>query len=499
MRRATIMLSAGLALTVEAQAQPGSRPVVTSPTTASAAENAAGVVYNATATDPDGDPIAYSIAFGFDGARFRIDPATGGLSFRIPPDFEIPSDANADNVYRLTIRARDGRGGVARRALRVTVANLIEGYQVRRRGAGFTLPLFISGSGDGSGRVFVVEKGGLIRILNPETGAINAAPFLDISGAIGTDGERGLLGLAFAPDYATSRVFYVHLSSPLGPTEIWRFRTSADPNVADAASGDAILSFAHPSNNHRSGWIGFGPDGFLYIASGDADLAVDAANPAQDATSLLGKLLRIDVSADGFPSDPARDYRIPASNPFAGGGGLPEIYATGLRNPYRGSFDAVTGALLIGDVGEASREEINLIAPGDAGRNFGWARFEGTFIIVPDESAPNATPPVIEYLHGLGPFEGRTVIGGVVNRGPVGDLRGHYIFGDFISDNIWSVPLASIQQGATLSANAFTRQTDAFAPDAGTIESISSFGTDDAGNVYIVDLFGGEIFRLENQ
>ncbi len=214
--------------------------------------------------------------------------------------------------------------------------------------------------------------------------------------------------------------------------------------------------------------------------------------------SPLGKVLRIDVSADDFPQDVARDYRIPAGNPHASGGGLPEIFAIGLRNPFRASFDRATGRLYIGDVGENQREEIDMIAPGDGGRNFGWVRMEGTLILVPAENAPNATPPVIEYPHGAGPFEGNSVTGGVVYRGPVAALAGHYIFGDFISRNIWSVPAANLVQGATLGAGALTRQTDAFLPDIGAIDQLVAFGADDAGNVYIVDL-DGEIFRLESQ
>jgi hypothetical protein len=498
LRLLPLLGAAALSVSAEAAAQTNSRPVFTSPRNATTPENAMGAVYRAVATDADGDTLTYAIRSGEDAARFRIDAGTGDLFFLTPPDFEAPADADANNVYRVTLTASDGRSRAARRAVRITVTDVAEGFQVRRRANGFNQPLFVTGAGDGSGRLFVAEKGGLIRILNPDTGAVNTTPFLNLSGAIATAGEKGLLGLAFAPDYESSGVFYVQVSSLSGPTEIRRYSVSGNPDIANAASGDAIYSLSNTSSNHRAGWIGFGPEGHLYILNGDNDAAVDANNPGQDLNSDLGKVLRIDVSGDDFPADPARDYRIPAGNPFAGGGGLPELYAWGLRNPYRASFDAATGALLIGDVGEGSREEIDLIAAGDAGRNFGWVRFEGTFVLVPTETAPNATPPVIEYFHGSGPFEGNTVIGGVVNRGPVTPLRGHYIFGDFVSGNIWSVPVANIQQGTTLLANALTRQTDAFAPDVGTIDSITSFGTDDAGNVYIVDFGGGEIFRLEN-
>jgi hypothetical protein len=358
--------------------------------------------------------------------------------------------------------------------------------------------VFVTGAGDNSGRLFVVEKGGRIRILNPQTGAVNATPFLDISGEVSTTSERGLLGLAFAPDFATSGAFYVYMTNLVGDTEVRKFtRSASDPNVALVSSADLILTFPQPAANHNGGWIGFGPDGFLYIASGDGGGNNSATNPAQNLSSMLGKILRIDVSGDDFPSNPTRDYRIPPGNPFAGGGGAPEILASGLRNPYRASFDPATGRLIIGDVGEGAREEIDILPQGAVGQNFGWVRFEGTAVFNASVNAPGALPPVLEYLHGAGPFEGNSVTGGVVNRGPVAALQGHYIFGDFISRNIWSAPAASLVQGTTLTASGMTRQTTAFTPDAGAIGNISSFGTDDARNVYIVD-FDGEIFRLES-
>lgn len=498
------LVSAGLALAAcsDGAAPPppapgNAAPLFTSAATASAPEGAAGAIYTATASDSDGDAISFSISGGADAARFAIVAASGALSFVASPDFEIPGDANGDNVYEATLSASDGRGGSASLALRVTVTDVAETFVVRRRGTGFTQPLFIAGAGDGSGRVFVVEKGGLIRILNPATGAINATPFLDVSASISTTSERGLLGLAFAPDYAASGLFYVYLSAAAGPTEVRRYQVSANPDIADAASGDVVLRIPHAGTNHRGGWIGFGPGGFLYIASGDDSFGVSLANLAPDPNSLIGKILRIDVAGDDFPADADRDYRIPAGNPFAGGGGLPEVFALGLRNPFRASVDAATGRLFIGDVGENAREEINLVPPNQGGLNFGWPRLEGTQVILPAAVIANPVPPSVEYLHGAGPFEGNSVTGGVVNRGPVAALQGQYIFGDFVSENIWTVPAVSISSGTTLTSAAMTRRTDAFLPDVGTIDLIAAFGTDDAGNVYIVDL-GGEIFRLEN-
>jgi hypothetical protein len=473
-----------------------SAPQFTSPAAVNAPESSAGTVYTATASDADGDAVSFSISGGADAARFAIVGASGALSFVAAPDFEIPSDANGDNVYLVTLAASDGRGGVATLALQATVTDVAEPFVVRRRGTGFNQPLFVAGAGDGSGRLFVAEKGGRIRILNPATGAVNATPFLDVSAQISTTSERGLLGLAFAPDYAASGVFYVYLSAAAGPTEIRRYQVSANPDVANAASGDVILRIPHAGTNHRGGWIGFGTGGLLHIASGDDSFGVSLANPAPDPNSLIGKILRIDVSGDDFPADADRDYRIPAGNPFAAGGGLPEVFALGLRNPFRASVDPATGRLFIGDVGEGAREEINLVPANQGGLNFGWPRLEGTQVILPAAVIANPVPPSVEYLHGAGPFEGNSVTGGVVNRGPVAALQGQYIFGDFVSENIWTVPAAAIASGTTLTSTAMTRRTDEFLPDAGTIDLIASFGTDDAGNVYIVDL-GGEIFRLE--
>lgn len=475
-----------------------SAPVITSPATAQVNENITGPAYRVAATDADGQTLVYSIAGGADAARFSINASTGDVSFLTSPDFEQPADAGANNVYDIIVGASDGQATTTL-AVAITVRDVVDTIRVRRIASGFTQPLFVSGAGDASGRLFVAEKGGRIRIINLANGAITAAPFLDISTQVSTNSERGLLGLAFAPDYAASGVFYVYITNLTGATEVRRYRRSADPNVADAASGDIIMTFAQPAANHNGGWIGFGPDGFLYIASGDGGGNSTVTNPAQNLNSLLGKILRIDVSGDEFPADSARDYRTPAGNPFSTSGGAPEIFAFGLRNPYRSSFDSATGALLIGDVGETLREEINVIPQGGGGRNLGWVRFEGTLVFEPSAQAPNALPPVLEYAHGsapFGPFNGNSVTGGVVNRGPVEALQGEYIFGDFVAGQIWSVPVANLVQGTTLGAGQFTRQTDAFRPDTGAITNVSSFGVDDARNVYIVD-FDGEIFRLE--
>jgi glucose/arabinose dehydrogenase len=471
-------------------------PSFTSPASATVAENAAGTVYTATASDANSDPLTFAIAGGADAARFMI--TTGGaLSFVTPPDFEAPGDAGGDNVYNLQLSVSDGRGGSATMSLAVTVTNQAgTAFRVRRVASGLASPLYLTGIPDNSGRVLVVEQAGRIRILNPATGAFAPTDFLDLRGTISSGGERGLLGLALAPDFAASGTYYVYLTNLAGDTELRRYRTLAgNRDQTDPASADLILTFAQPFANHNGGWIAFGPDGLLYIGSGDGGGGGDPQDNAQNTNSLLGKMLRIDVASDAFPGDAARDYAIPPGNPFAASGGAPEVYAYGLRNPFRNSFDIATGNLYIGDVGQNAVEEIDLIPPSRPGLNFGWARLEGTQTFNGSPPA-GAVPPVTEYLHGTGPFQGSSVTGGYVYRGPVESLQGLYIFGDFIRARLWSVPAGGLVQGQTFAASGFTLRNTDFAPDVGSYTNIASFGEDQSRNLYIID-YDGEVFVIE--
>lgn len=471
-------------------------PQITSGSSASVAENALSTGYVAAASDPNGDAVSFSISGGADAARFAIDPASGALSFIAPPDFEAPDDTDGDNVYVVEIRASDGALSDTQ-TVAVTVTDLSATVNVRRVASGFAEPLFLTGAG-GGGCVLIVEKGGVIELLDPATGAVNATPFLDVSAEVSTNGERGLLGLALAPDFASSGAFYVNLTNLAGDTEIRRYAVMAgDPERADPTSAALLLTIGQPQSNHNGGWIGFGPDGMLYIAMGDGGGSGDPAGAGQDNSVLLGKILRIDPSADDFPGDPDRNYAIPADNPFAGGGGAPEIWATGLRNPFRASFDRAAGDLYIGDVGQNAIEEIDLAPAGTGGLNFGWSAREGTMMFNGADSAA-FTPPIAEYAHGFGPREGNSVTGGYVHRGNAQPIVGHYVFGDFITGNIWSIPVADIAQGTTIASGDFIIQTDNFSPAIGTIDNIASFGEDDSGALYIVD-FDGEIFRIENE
>jgi glucose/arabinose dehydrogenase len=474
---------------------PNSAPRFTSAATAQSPENTSASVYRATAADPDGQTPSFSIAGGADGLLFSIVSGTGDLSFRTAPDFEQPTDANRDNVYELTLQATDGQAS-ATLDLRLTVTDVIGTLSVRRVASGLNEPLFLTALDDGSGRVLVVQKGGRILVLTPDTGTIAATPFIDILSTISVAGEGGLLGLALAADFRTSGVFYVTVTNAAGDIEIRRYRTLAGQlDRGDAATADVILVVPHPTyTNHNGGWLGFGPDGFLYAAFGDGGGAGDPDRNGQNPNTLLGAVVRIDPRTDGFPSDPNRDYVIPAGNPFAGGGGAPEIWVYGLRNPWRNSFDPQTGHLIMADVGQNAREEVNLARASDRGANFGWSILEGTAAFAGGSTA-GLTPPVLEYPHGSGPLEGRSVTGGYVYRGPFAPLRGLYIFGDFVNRRIWSVPSTSLVQGATLQNTAFTDRTAQFTPDAGTIGLITSFGEDAAGNLYILD-FDGDVFRL---
>lgn len=476
-------------------------PAVTSAATAAIDENATGPVYTFAATDPDGDPVTYALVAGGDAGVFSFNASTGVLSLTTALDFEDPQDADDNNIYAVTFEARDNRSGTARLTVNITVRDVAESASMalRRVGTGFSQPLYLAGI-PGTDRVVVLQKGGLARVLNPDTGVIESVPFLDLSTQISTDGERGLLGIAFSPDFIGDRTLYVNLTNGGGDTEIRRYRMMTGSNTqVDPATSDVILTIAQPESNHNGGWLGFANSGLLYVPTGDGGGGGDPNNLAQNPNSLLGKILRLDVSGpDDFPAEPNRDYRIPPGNAFPGGaGGAPEIFALGLRNPFRASVDPVSGDLIMGDVGQGAIEEINRVRPGDSGANYGWNLREGTQAYNGGANSPSFTAPVAEYARGSGPTQGNSVTGGYVYRGPITALNNRYIFGDFVSGNVWSVPEASLVIGQTLAASQFTRLNDQLVPDAGTLNNIASFGLDNEGRPYIVSL-NGSIFRIES-
>lgn len=463
---------------------PNTAPSFTSLQTATVIENMT-AAYQATASDPEGNALTFSIAGGADAARFSISTA-GALSFTPAPDFDLPSDADGNNVYAVQIRVSDGTNSVDQ-LVNITVNNSREGIAVRRVATGFSQPLFVSAI-PGDARVYVVERGGGVYLFDPATGT--RTQVLNI-GNLSTDGERGLLGLAPRPDHATSRKLLAVATAPDGAVEVREY-TLGLPQSSTAYL--TVLSTPHGDfNNHNGGWIGFGPDGHAYVGIGDGGGGGDPQNNAQNTNVRLGKILRIAINPDPF-AGASPVYYIPApGNPFISGGGDRWIYALGLRNPFRASFFG--NRLLIGDVGQGAVEEIDMVSTTQPGRNFGWRFLEGTQPF--NGTAPGGlTPPVAEYSHGTGPRQGNSVTGGYVYRGPVTSLRDRYVFADFVRGNIWTVPSASLVDGQTLNSSQFERRNEDFAPDAGTINQLVSFGEDNAGNLYIVD-FDGEIFIVQ--
>lgn len=333
---------------------------------------------------------------------------------------------------------------------------------------GFQQPLFVTGLNN---MLYVVEQGGKIIAVDRTTKAKTTfftVPNLEVGG------EKGLLGFAFDPVYARNGRFYVNCTTRVNGQLVSEIRRYTDPAKAIEAPL-LILRVNQPFDNHNGGWIGFGGDRDLYVAFGDGGSGNDPQNNAQNKNVLLGKMLRIDIRKDGFPGDPDRNYTIPADNPFGN-----EVYAYGLRNPFRNSFDVKTGNLWIGDVGQGAYEEIDLIPRGSAGLNFGWRPLEGP-IATPGigEPAPaNAVTPVLSYPHG---DFGASIIGGYVYRGRDSrELFGRYVFGDFISGKI------------------FARKADGSGFDtvltpAGV--NISSFGIDSERNLYVVN-YNGSILRI---
>ena len=462
-------------------------PAFTSAATASVAENIAAVL-TATASDPDNNPLSFSIAGGADAARFTITSA-GVLTFAPAPNFDLPADADGDNIYQVQLRVSDGTLS-ATQDVTVTVTNSREGIAVRRVGTGFTQPLYVAAI-PGDTRVYVVEKGGGIWRLDPATGA---KTLMRTVANISTDGERGLLGLAVSR-WSTNpmEVYVVATNASDGSVAIRRYILD-NPNIGWPLGYDDVMSIPHPgNNNHNGGWIGFGPDDHLYVGIGDGGGSGDPNNNAQNTNVRLGKILRIARNPDPYACAAICPWMPAPGNPYLAGGGDRYVFATGLRNPYRASF-APDGRLIIGDVGQGAREEINVVRPNQPGLNFGWRFLEGTLPF--NGTAPaGLTPPVTEYSHGTGPRQGRSVIGGYVYRGPVASLAGAYVFGDFISGNLWSVPAASLVAGSTLASSNYERRNQDLAPDTGTINQLASFGEDAAGNLYIVDL-DGEIFMV---
>ena len=344
--------------------------------------------------------------------------------------------------------------------------------------SGLNRPVYLTNAGDGSGRLFVVEQRG--RIIIVKDGAVNPTPFLDIVSLVGSDSlERGLLSVAFQPDYATNGFLFVDYTNKEGNTVIARYHVADNPDQADPNSAKILLTIDQPYPNHNGGQLAFGPDGYLYVGMGDGGSANDPHNNGQSLNTLLGKILRLDINQ----GDP---YGVPANNPFVNqADARPEIWAYGLRNPWRFSFDRATGDMYIADVGQDRYEEVDVALAGTpGGQNFGWRLMEGAHCFDPancDPASLGVVLPVAEYDHS----QGCSITGGYVYRGEqFPALTGTYFYSDWCSGIIWSL----------------RREADGSWSQAELLPSglqVSSFGQDEAGELYVVN-YKGDIFQIGN-
>ncbi len=397
-------------------------------------------------------------------------PSTPTSAPAAPPETAIPAPTAAANLPKPTILGQfDGSN--------LGLAPLITGVDE---------PVFVTHAGDGSGRLFIVEKRGVIRIWHNQK--LQSQPFLDISSRVGSGGsEQGLLGLAFAPDFASSRHFFVNYTDRRDNTTIERYTVSDNPNLADPASVFRILSIEQPADNHNGGMLAFGPDGYLWIGTGDGGAANDLYRNGQNPRAFLGKMLRLDVT-----SDVTRPYQIPPDNPWLnktwnGKQVAPEIWAIGLRNPWRYSFDRATGDLWIADVGQNEYEEVNLVMAEqkgypDGGLNFGWSIMEGMHCFAQAGcQRQGLVMPVAEYDHNSGAC---SITGGYVYRGSqIPALDGVYFYGDYCSGEVWALTPA----GGAAPSPVRVFDSELF---------LSSFGQDEDGELYLADLMRGVIYRL---
>ncbi len=359
-------------------------------------------------------------------------------------------------------------------------------FELVQVASGFSTPLDIQQPADSSGRLFVVEQSGRIQIIQ-ENGTRTSTPFLDVTGRAGfvSGGETGLLGLAFHPQYAQNRRFFVNYTRTIGgqlQSVIAEFTASAtNTDFADPATENILFTLDQPFSNHNGGGLAFGLDGFLYIAFGDGGSGGDPQCNGQNINVLLGKILRIDVDS---PPAAGMQYAIPQNNPFLNQAGRDEIWLYGLRNPFRFSFDSANGNLWIGDVGQDTYEEVDLLTPNQGGANMGWNIREGAHAFPGtscSQTGSTLTDPIFDYDHSSGD---ETVIGGHVYRGQrIAMLRGIYVFGDFISGRVWTL----MQSGQTWTRTLLLTT---------AANDLSAIGQDQAGELYGVRYSSGMIERL---
>ena len=339
---------------------------------------------------------------------------------------------------------------------------------------GAVQPVYVTGDGTGDGLLYVVERAGRIRYMN-EQGKIKGT-LLDLRGKVGIDGERGLHAVTFHPNFSRNGKFYVHYNTPSGNTRVIQYKQDKPGREVASGSGKTLFDFSRPEWNHNGGWLGFGPDGYLYIALGDGggNSPGDPFGNGQDKNDLFGNILRIDV-------DKGDPYAIPKTNPFAKGGGRKEIWSYGLRNPWRASFDSKTGSLWIGDVGQDQIEEVDIQPKGKGGLNFGWSVMEGSACHTRANcSQRGLTLPVAEYSHGA---KGCSVVGGYVYRGTAQPLLdGAYLFTDFCGKSIYALDASKAKAGADLTPKRMLRKNDSV---------FVSLGQGDDGELYVVSIGGG--------
>lgn len=345
----------------------------------------------------------------------------------------------------------------------------------------FQQPVDIQNAADGSNRLFVVEQRGVISVFENNSAAKTKKVFIDLTDRVNSGGEMGLLGLAFHPNYKSNGYFFVNYTtnSPSRRTIISRFKVTSNPDIADKNTELVLMQIAQPYSNHNGGQTSFGPDGYLYISLGDGGSGGDPQNYAQNLQSHLGKMLRIDVDK----TDSGKNYSIPSDNPFKGNnsGNKEEIYAYGLRNVWKFSFDNVTKALWAADVGQNAWEEISIIANGG---NYGWRCYEGSYSFNTNQcNATNYISPVFEYGHNSD--GGYSITGGYVYRGSkVPELYGKYIYGDFVTSHIWAL---EIKNGKAVNNKIFTKA-----------HPISTFGVDELNELYFANYGTGKIYKFKS-
>jgi glucose/arabinose dehydrogenase len=412
----------------------------------------------------------------------------------------IGDESNARNSRRMASREHASQNPPTL-DVQYTVPDVTDQLVLTEIASGLQNPIDVVNAGDGTGRLFIVEQGGRIRIYDPGTDTLQATPFLDISSLVFSSEdpqggfEQGLLGLAFHPDYGygSEGRFYVNYttnpSSDTWHTVVSEYQVSGDPDIA-LTTASVVLEFEQESKNHNGGAMAFGPDGYLYISSGDGGGSGDIHGNAQNVDTIKGALLRIDVDSTAPTGSElcgiANNHGIPSGNAFPGSDdGCDEILHLGLRNPWQFGFDAESGELWIGDVGQGDWEEVNRVAGNASGVNFGWPCLEGTHVYDSEEVCPGElTGPVIEYAQSDGNC---SVTGGYVYRGSRLPIRGHYVYGDWCSDRIW---VAEKQDETWISVE--------WTAAAAALSSISGFGQGESCEIYVVDRTGAKVYRIDD-